>query len=47
MYLLSGGVSRKALVPVGTFSFWNFLEKTLNPLARQLGMFQTIEIVKI
>lgn len=47
MYLLSGGVSRNALVPAGTFGFWNFIEKIVDPLAKQLGMFQTIEIVKI
>jgi len=46
MYLLSGGVSRKSFVPEVTFSFWSFIEKILNPLSRQLGMFQTIEIVK-
>lgn len=47
VYLLSGGVSKKALVPIITFTFWNFMEKILNPFSRQLGMFQTIEIVKI
>lgn len=47
MYLLSGGVSRKAFVPIGTFTFWNFIERMLNPMSRQLGMFQTVEIVKI
>jgi len=47
MYLLSGGVSRNAFVPAGTFGFWNFIEKMLNPFASHLGMFQTIEIVKI
>ncbi len=47
MYLLSGGVSRKAFVPIGAFSFWRFIEKILNPFSRLIGMFQTIEIVKI
>jgi SAM-dependent methyltransferase len=47
LYLLSGGVSRKALMPVWAFPFWNFIEKMLHPIRRQLGMFQTIEILKI
>ena len=47
MYLLSGGVSRKPLVSARTFAFWNFIEKSLKPLSKQLGMFQTIEIIKI
>ncbi len=47
MYIMSGGVSRNALVPVVTFTFLNFIEKFLNPLGTKLGMFQTIEIVKI
>ncbi len=47
MYLLSGGVSRKALVPIETFAFFNLIEKILKPFASRLGMFKTIEIVKI
>lgn len=46
-YLLSGGVSRKAFVPSRSFTFWHFIEKIISPLANHLGMFQTIEIVKI
>jgi SAM-dependent methyltransferase len=47
LYLLSGGVSRKAFMPIWTFPIWNFTEKILHPIARQLGLFQTIEIIKL
>ena len=45
-YLVSGGVSRKALVPSWSFGLLKFVEQVLSPLSKQLGMFQTIEIEK-
>lgn len=45
-YLLSGGVSRKPLVPHWSFSFFTSLEKLLIPFMKYLGMFETITIVK-
>lgn len=47
MYLLSGGVSRKAFVPNKSYALFKFVEKVLSPLSRQIGMFQTIELQKI
>lgn len=46
-YILSGGVSRKTLVPDGTFPFFSFFEKLLTPLMNYLGMFETIKIKKV
>lgn len=46
-YLLSGGVSMKALVPSGSFNFFKKVEKIISPLDSALGMFVTIEIEKI
>ena len=46
-YLLSGGVSVKALVPGFSYGFFTLVEKLLQPLSRIIGMFETIEVVKI
>jgi SAM-dependent methyltransferase len=45
-YLLSGGVSRKALVPAWAFGFFKGIEERINPLTKQFSMFQTIEVTK-
>ncbi|MDQ3073262.1 MAG: class I SAM-dependent methyltransferase, partial [Bacteroidota bacterium] len=45
-YLISGGVSMKALVPAWSFGVITFLEKLIWPAARYFSMFQTIEIIK-
>jgi SAM-dependent methyltransferase len=45
-YLLSGGVSRKSLLPVWLFNTATIFEKLLSPFSKQLGMFVTIEITK-
>jgi SAM-dependent methyltransferase len=42
-YLLSGGVSMRALAPSWTFGLWRAFERLLHPLAHRLGMF--VEIV--
>jgi len=46
-YVLSGGVSRKALVPNSTFGFFKGLESLLAPLSRWLGLFMTVELEKV
>ncbi|HKR05687.1 MAG TPA: class I SAM-dependent methyltransferase [Bacteroidia bacterium] len=45
-YLLSGGVSRKTLVPDWSFPIFASLEKLLTPFMKYLGMFETIKIKK-
>jgi SAM-dependent methyltransferase len=41
-YLLSGGVSMRALAPGWTFGLWRAVEHALNPWSRRLGMFAQI-----
>ncbi len=45
-YLLSGGVSRKSLVPQGSFGLVTALERLGKPAAKWFSMFQTIDVVK-
>jgi SAM-dependent methyltransferase len=45
-YLLSGGVSRKAFVPIYCYNFIMALEKILKPFSRFSGMFVTITLTK-
>ena len=44
-YLISGGVSMRALVPNWSYGFFTFLETLMSPLSRMLGMFVTIELI--
>lgn len=46
-YVLSGGVSRKALVPNASFGFLTGAESLLAPLSRVLGLFMTVELEKV
>ena len=46
LYLLSGGVSKRALVPARSYQFFKGLEFLLRPLARGFSMFMTIELQK-
>ena len=46
-YLVSGGLSLKQLLPSFTYSIMRGIEVILSPLNEYLGMFLTIEIVKI
>ncbi len=46
-YILSGGVSMKALVPNFTYSFFNGLEKVMNPISKWFSMHMTITITKV
>lgn len=45
-YIISGGLSRRALLPDFSFPLIQFSEKLLSPVSRQIGMFQTIELIK-
>ena len=45
-YVLSGGVSRRALMPAWSFGFWRGTEYLLSPVARVLGLFMTVELEK-
>jgi SAM-dependent methyltransferase len=45
-YLLSGGVSRKALVPLWSWNLFKLAETIITGISRQLSMFQTIVVVK-
>ena len=46
LYLISGGVSMKQLLPTFIYNIVRGFEKMLAPLIRYLGMFMTIEIEK-
>ncbi len=46
-YVISGGVSRSAMLPYFMYSFVKGMEWLLSPLSKQLGLFCTIEIEKI
>jgi SAM-dependent methyltransferase len=41
-YLLSGGVSMRALMPMWTFGVWRVVERMLSPWSTHLGMFAQI-----
>ena len=45
-YLLSGGISMRALSPAFTFGLWRAVETLLSPLNRQLAMFARITLRK-
>ncbi|MEW6469722.1 MAG: class I SAM-dependent methyltransferase [Bacteroidota bacterium] len=45
-YVLSGGVSRRAMVPAWSFGFFRSMESVLSPLSGMLGLFVTIELEK-
>lgn len=45
LYLVSGGISLRSLMPSWTFGFWRVLEALLSPLRHQLGMFAKIVLV--
>ena len=47
LYLASGGLSRKALLPYAMYGIVKFVEWILAPFNRQLGMFCRIEVEKI
>ncbi len=47
LYILSGGVSRTAMVPYFMYGFFKGIERLLSPFGKQLGLFCTVEIEKI
>lgn len=47
LYSLSGGLSRKALLPYPLYGFAQSMEKLTSPFSRSLGMFCSINIEKI
>jgi SAM-dependent methyltransferase len=47
LYVISGGVSRSAMLPFFMYNFAKAIEWLFKPLSRQLGLFCTIEIEKI
>lgn len=46
-YIISGGVSRSAMLPYFMYNFMKGIEWMLSPFSKQLGLFCTIEIEKI
>jgi SAM-dependent methyltransferase len=46
LYLLSGGLTLRQLVPSFTYPVFKIVERILSPFNRLLGMFQTIELEK-
>lgn len=46
-YVISGGVSRSALLPYFMYSFVKGAEWLLSPFSKQIGLFCTVEIEKI
>lgn len=47
MYLVSGGLSRSALLPVFLYGLVKRVERLLSPFNRHLGMFCTIEVERV
>jgi len=47
IYVISGGVSRSAMLPYFMYVFVKAVEWLLSPFARQLGLFCTIEVERI
>ncbi|MFI5149477.1 MAG: class I SAM-dependent methyltransferase [Bacteroidia bacterium] len=45
-YLISGGVSMRAMVPSWSFGFFRGVEKLFSGLSRKTGMFMTVELEK-
>ncbi len=45
-YLISGGVSLKAMVPAWSSGFFSFAEKLTSPFSSTFAMFQTIEVTR-
>ena len=47
LYLASGGLSRRALLPAAMYGAVKFAEWIVSPFNRQLGMFYSIEVEKV
>ena len=46
-YIISGGVSRSAMLPFFMYNFVKVMEWLFSPLSKQIGLFCTIEVEKI
>ena len=46
-YIISGGVSRSAMLPFFMYNFVKGIERLFSPFYKQIGLFCTIEIEKI
>jgi hypothetical protein len=46
MYVLSGGVSRSAMLPYFMYNFAKAIEWLCKPFSKQLGLFCTVEVEK-
>jgi hypothetical protein len=46
MYVLSGGVSRSAMLPYFMYGFAKAIEWLCKPFSKQLGLFCTVEVEK-
>jgi SAM-dependent methyltransferase len=46
LYVISGGVSRSAMLPYFMYPFVKAIEWVLSPFARQIGLFCTIDVEK-
>ncbi len=46
-YLISGGLTKPQFLPTFSYKIIRFIEKLLDPFQKYLGMFATIEIVKL
>jgi SAM-dependent methyltransferase len=46
-YIISGGVSRSAMLPYFMYNFVKGIEWLFSPLSKQIGLFCTIEVEKI
>jgi SAM-dependent methyltransferase len=46
-YIISGGVSRSAMLPFFMYNFVKITEWLLSPISKQIGLFCTVEIEKI
>ena len=47
LYLLSGGFTLRQLLPSVTYGFIKRFEELISPFHKYLGMFLTIEIIKL
>ena len=47
MYVLSGGVSRSAMLPYFMYNVAKAMEWLCKPFSKQLGLFCTVEVEKI
>jgi hypothetical protein len=47
LYLLSGGLSQRGLMPAFTFGFWGTVEALLEPAMGRVAMFAAIVLERV